>query len=152
MVDVTLQNNTKSHWLTTNQVDRHNDMFHPRCSHQLRLGQVIRSNHFGRSPSINILILLRLNLLCRTAWGYFNLVLIRHWRFTGRKRVADTRTQNAAMLGSTGLVAKQWRTAGRASIYIIIKDNYYEWTISNSSTPNPKVITLILNFYNLADL
>ena len=123
---------SNQHCLATSPVDHRNDMFHPRFSHQLRLGQVIRSNHFGRSPSINILILLRLNLLCRTAWEHFILVPIRHWLFTGRKRVAGTRTQNAAMLGSTGLVVKQWRTAGRASIYLIIKDNYYGWMISSS--------------------
>ena len=150
--------------LATSPVDLRNDMFHPRCFHQLRPGQVIRSNHFWRSPSINILILLRLNLLCRTAWGHFILVPIRHWRFTVRKRVADTRTQNAAMIGSTGLVAKQWRTAGRASIYLIIKDNYYGWTISSSSssssfecyqTPSAmkEIVSIAINYiFNLAKI
>ena len=107
--------------LATSPVNRRNDMFHLRCSQKLRLGHVIRSNHFGRSPSINILILLRLNLLCRTVWRHFILVPIRHWRFTERKRVAGTGTQNAAVLGSTGLVSKQWRTAGRIPIYLLLK-------------------------------
>ena len=107
--------------LAISPVDRRNDMFHLRCSQQLRLGHVIRSNHFGRSPSINILILLWLNLLCRTVWGHFILVPVRHWLFTGRKRVNGTRTQNAAVLGSTGLVAKQWRTAGRIPFYLLLK-------------------------------
>ena len=125
---------SRDYCLATSPVDRTSDKFHLNHSHQLRLVQVIRSNHFVRSPSINILILLWLNLLCQTAWGHFILVPIRHWRFTGRKRVAGTRTQNAAVLGFTGLVAKKWRTAGKSSIYLIIKDNYYGWTISSSSS------------------
>ena len=105
----------------TSQVDRRSGKFHLRCSHQLWLGQVISSNHFGRSPSINILILLRLNLLCLAAWGHFILVPISHWRFTGRKRVASTKTQNAVVLRSTGLVAKQWRAAGRSPFILLLK-------------------------------
>ena len=53
--------------------------------------------------------------------GHFILMPIRHRRFTGRKRVAGTRTQNAVVLGSTGLIAKQWRTAGRIFIYQLLK-------------------------------